>query len=406
MDYKYAGDFTKCPTGAFTEANKRLVWPGLTYDADKAGKHFSIVDDSRFPGGRACRMKYPKGEFGMKDQFYQIRIKSPQSVSNLEFMWLWEDGFSFYSNVPGGDGGGGKLSPCINHGEVGGEESKRGTRCMIWFNSHGSHKDNECHNPSCQDQRTGNQLIQPVVYSKKIVTNAVYKFRIQCKGGPGGYAKYWITYPGEKTETLLGDTGIKDLQVTFQDDVLYDFAFFSGGASPAYSPEHDLFARHGGVRYWSGEAYWAADGTTPPVEPPVTPPVEPPVTPPSGNTSRYSIGLGETKIFRAHFLDTSVFPAKEVPPGAAVKWSLSPNNVSWGVEAGPNWSGIQVKGKTVGGPCVLIATDPSTGLKTEPVNVDVTQTPQPEGADTGICTVEPLSGRAASEGKFEDEPPQ
>jgi hypothetical protein len=49
------------------------------------------------------------------------------------------------------------------------------------------------------------------------------------------------------------------LQVTFQDDVLIDFAFFSGGNNPDNEPEHDSFARHGGIRYWSGEAYWAED---------------------------------------------------------------------------------------------------------------------------------------------------
>jgi hypothetical protein len=405
MDYKFAGDFSKAPLGAFTEANKKLVWPGLTYDADKTGKHFEIVEDSRFPGGRACRMTYPKGEYGMKDQFYQIRIKSPQTVSNLEFLLLFENNFSFYSDVAGGDGGGGKLGPCINHGEVGGEDSKRGTRCMIWWNSHGSHKTNFVMNPSCQDQRTGNQLIQPVVYSKTIVLDKPYKFRIQCKGGPGGYAKYWVTYPGETTETLLGQTGTKDLQATAEDDVLYDFAFFSGGASPAYSPEHDSYTRHGGIRYWSGEAYWAADtgngggtdiggggGTTP--------------TPPSGATSRYSVAVGEVKIFRALFLDTAFSPPKEVPAQAAVKWSLEPNLVSWGAEAGPNWSAIQIKGKTAGGPCKLVATDPGTGISTEPVNVDVTEKPRAPGPNTGVCTVEPLSGRSGGDADFKDKPPQ
>jgi hypothetical protein len=257
MDYKFAGDFSKAPLGPFTEANKKLVWPGLSYDADKGGKHFELVKDDRFPSGVACRMTYLKGSYGMKDQFYQIRLKSPQTICNLEFLWLAEDGFSWYSDVAGGDGGGGKLGPCINWGEVGGEEAKRGTRCMIWWNSHGSKKDNECFNPSCQDQRSGNQLIQPVVYSKRIVTNQIYKFRIQMRGGPDGFAKYWVTYPGEQAETLLGQTGTKNMMATSSDDVLYDFAFFSGGAAPAYSPEHDSYARHGGVRYWSGEAYWA-----------------------------------------------------------------------------------------------------------------------------------------------------
>jgi hypothetical protein len=170
MDYKFAGDFTKAALGAFTEAEKKKVWTdpamGGWYDADKNGQWFSIVADDRFPGGRACRMFYPKGSYGMKSQFYQVRYKSPQTICNLEWLMLFEDNFSFYSDVPGGDGGGGKIGPCINWGEVGGEDAKRGTRCMIWWNSHGSHKTNFVFNPSCQDQRTGNQLVQPVVYSR------------------------------------------------------------------------------------------------------------------------------------------------------------------------------------------------------------------------------------------------
>jgi hypothetical protein len=98
MDYKFAGDFNKAPLGAFTEAEKKKVWNdpamGGWYDADKEGKYFSIVEDARFPNGRACRMKYPKGSFGMNDQFYQVRLKSPQQVANLEMLWLFEDNSS------------------------------------------------------------------------------------------------------------------------------------------------------------------------------------------------------------------------------------------------------------------------------------------------------------------------
>jgi hypothetical protein len=386
MDYKMAGDFTKAPLGPFTEANKKLVWPSLSYDADTGGESFSIVEDNRFPGNRACRMFYPEGSYGMKDQFYQIRIKSPQTIANLEWLWLFEPNFSFYSPVSGGDGGGGKLGPCINWGEVGGEESKRGTRCMFWWNSHGSKKDNECLNPIIQDQRSGNQLVQPVVYTKRIELDKIYKFRIQMRGGPDGFCKHWVTYPGDTQETLLSDVKGKNMMATATDDVLMDFAFFSGGASPAYSPEHDSYARHGGVRYWSGEAYWADDtgngdgsgeggnGSTP--------------TPPSGATSPFSIAVGETKIFRATFLDDSN-PPRIVPAQGDVKWSLEPNLVKWGIQAGPKWSAIQVMGKTEGGPCTLIATDPVTGASTWPVRVDVTATPR-ERVLTGYCVVEPL----------------
>jgi hypothetical protein len=384
MDYNVTGDFKKAPLGPFTEANKRLVWPALTYDADKTGKYFSIVEDSRFPGGRACRMFYPQSSYGMKDQYYQIRVKSPQTICNLEFLFLFEDNFSFYTPVQGGDGGGGKIGPCINWGEVGGEDAKRGTRCMIWWNSHGSKKDNECVMASCQDQRSGNQLLQPIVYSKKIVTNALYKFRIQMRGGPAAqaFAKYFVTYPGETAETPLGEVKGKDMMATATDDVIYDFAFFSGGASTAYSPEWDSYTRHGGIRYWSGESATGNGDEGSGGDGDITPP-----TPPAGATSPFSIAVGETRVFRARFFDTSVSPPKEIPAGGTVKWSLSPNNVSWGAEAGPNWSAIEVKGKTAGGPCTLIATDPSTGISTVPVQVDITAEPR-EAGTVGFCTVE------------------
>lgn len=259
MDYKFAGDFSKAPLGPFIEANKKLVWPDLYYDADKTAKYFSIVDDNRFPGGRACRLKYPKGGVGMNDQFYQIRVKSPQTIANLEMLWLFEDNFSFMT--PNNNKTcGGKIGPCINWGEVGGEESKRGTRAMMWWNGSGSNYPppggTPVFSPSCQDQRTGNQLVQPAKYSERIELNRIYKFRFQIQGGDNGWAKYWLD------DTLFAETGQKFLQVSPNDDVLYDFAFFSGGAShPDNETEWDSYARHGGIRYWSGEEYWAADNT-------------------------------------------------------------------------------------------------------------------------------------------------
>jgi hypothetical protein len=108
------------------------------------------------------------------------------------------------------------------------------------------------------------------------------------------------------------------------------------------------------------------------------------------------------KVFHARFFDG----ATEVPARGAVKWSLTPNNVSWGAEAAPNWSAIQVKGKTSGGPCSLVATDSGTGIKTAPVKVDVTSSPREDGASGGICIVEPLTGRSGGDSDFKDKPPQ
>ncbi len=266
MHYEFEGDFNKAPLGAFTEANKRLVWPGLSYDADKTGKYYSVVEDNRFKGGRACRMKYPKGGVGMNDQFYQIRIESPQTIANLEFLWLFEDNFSFMTPNANKTCGG-KIGPCINWGEVGGETAKRGTRAMMWWNGSGSNYPppggTPVFSPSCQDQRSGNQLIQPAKYSARIELDRPYKFRVQLMGGPAGFAKYWMD------DVLLAEVpGPTNMMATATDDVLIDFAFFSGGAThPDNETEWDSYARHGNVRFWSGEAYWddsGDGGETPP----------------------------------------------------------------------------------------------------------------------------------------------
>ena len=381
MDYDYTGNFAAAPLGPFTNANKKLVWADpqatVNQDFDPDGTWYEIVKDDRFPGGRACRMKYGKGRVGMQDQSYQVRLASPQTVANLEFLLLFEPGFAFYNeDVANNTSGNGKLGPCIQLGPVGGTVD-RGTRCMYWWNANGSNHAHPVLSPSCQDQETGNQLIQPIKYSKPIELDRVYKLRIQCQGGPEGWAKYWLD------DVLLADTGIKNLMHDAQDDVFFDFAFFSGGSGNAYAPNHDCYTRHGGIRYWSGEAETGnGDGGTGEGGGDTGP------TPPSGATLPFSLAVGETKIFRARFFDLSVSPAQEIPAGADIKWSLTPNNVKWGAEAGPNWSAIKVTGKTAGS-CMLIATDPSSGLSTEPVQVGITEAPGPSKASIGYCTVEP-----------------
>jgi hypothetical protein len=379
MDYAYTGDFSRSPTGPFTNGNKKSVWTdpsaSVNQDFDPNGTYYSIVSDSRFSNSRACRMLYKKGRYGMNDQSYQVRYPSPGQIANLEYSILFEPNFSFYT-PNSGKVGNGKLGPCIQWGNVGGS-SNRGTRCMFWWNANGSNYGNPVFQPTCQDQATGNQLIQPVVYGPRIQLDRLYKLRIQVIGGPQGRAQYWID------DTLVGDSGTRNILQSLADDVFFDFAFFSGGASADYAPEHDSYTRHGNIRCWSGDRAYPGTGNgngggTPPD----------PTPPPDTGTSPYSIALAETKIFRAHFVDNSI-PPQEVPAQGDVKWSLTPNNVSWGAQAGPHWSAIEVTGKTVGGPCTLIATDPATGISTKPTTVDITETPRPPKPATGFCTVEP-----------------
>ena len=253
MDYRFAGDFAKCPTGPFTAANKKLVWAdpssSITTDADKDGKFYSIVADDRFSGGRAQRMLYPKGEHGTNSKQYYVRYKSPQTIANLEYTMCFEDGFSFMTPNTAKVCVG-KIGPQVNWGEVGGETAKRGSRGMWIWNGGGSNYPNPKLCPAGQDQRSGNPLISPPAYGPKISCEQLYKLRMQVLGGPGGYMKWWID------DTQVAEMGPKDLMATAADDVIYDFAFWSGGASADYAPEHDSYARCGNVRMWSGEAYW------------------------------------------------------------------------------------------------------------------------------------------------------
>lgn len=263
-DYSFAAKFDAAPLGSFTAANKALVWPPdqgfAIYDPDPGGNYFELVDDARL-GGRCCRMRYPAGAWGMGWQFYQLQVKAPGTVANLEFDWLFEDGFDLAPPNPE-KAGGGKIGPCINWGEVGGVTEKRGTRPMIWYNGNGSNYQKPVYSPSCQDQRSGSQHIQPVVYTAQIVLEQIYHWKIQIRGGNDGFANFWLG--GEK----IASVGPKFLQVDAEtDNVIFDFAFFAGGGQNQ-ACRWDSFARHGNVRCWSGES----DAPTPPTPEPVPPP--------------------------------------------------------------------------------------------------------------------------------------
>jgi len=408
VDYNFKGNFAAAPNGAFTNANKKKVWSDptvpCTADFDSDGTWFKIIDNSKFPGGKSCRLQYPKDRYGMQDQSYQLRVKSPQTTANIVFYWMFETDFVFYNTnlSPPQDVGGGKIGPCINWGEIGGETSKRGTRAMWWWNAQGSNHPKPVFSPSCQDQRSGNQLIQPVKYTKPIELGRIYKFGISLHGGPNGMAEYY------QDDVLIASVSNKSMMATATDDVIFDFAFFSGGDGKAYALPKDCYAQHGGVHYWSGTYASGANGGTPPNPQPEPIPPEPTPPSPDSATSPFSLAVGEKKIFQAKFIDNMQYPPKEVEPGGAVKWSLDPNVVTWGPGTDPMYKGIQVTGKTAASGAKLKAQDPVSGIWTEEIKVDVTSTPRTDKIRTGTMTVEPLPpGKSASaDDDFKDEPPQ
>ena len=248
---------------------------------------------------------------------------------------------------------------------------------MWWWNAHGSNNAKPVFSPSCQDQRTGNQHIQPVKYTKPIETERVYRFQISIMGGPNGWSKHY------QDKVLIASVGPpKALQVTADDDVLFDFAFFHGGAGDSYAAEHDCFARIGNIRCWSGDAADTGDGSggnggdggdggeTLPPDPGPTPP-----TPTDDPSSRFSIAVGETKVLEAIFWDDKIFPPKKIEVTAPVKWSASPGgSLSWGASLDPMSQRIKVTGKTASKAATCFATDPKTGTKSEIMIFDVTET--------------------------------
>jgi hypothetical protein len=248
MAFDVTGNFAAAPTGPFTAENKQRVWGNrVTQDFDSSGTKFSLVDDDRL-GGRCQRMKYPAGECGMQNQSYGIRITTPKCAAAVEFDWLFEEGFEFYDyNLDPPNGGGGKIGPCLNFGEIGGTTEKRGVRLMHWWNAYGSNKPHPCFAPSCQDQRTGNQLIQPTKYTPPLAVEQVYHFKIEGRNGDASiaYAKYW------QDGNLIAEVTGKFMQVDNEtDDLIVDFAYFSGGTAES-APNHDCYARVGNIRYYS-----------------------------------------------------------------------------------------------------------------------------------------------------------
>src|SRR5689334_20721640 len=132
----FTAQFDAVPAGTHVgpvELSK--IWPPNVaihsiYDADVTHQFFSVVTGGK--SGNCFRYLYPKGSYGMRAEFYQIKLGPITEPINVSYDWMFESPFSL--NAPGtGNGGGGKLGPCIQWGPVGGDNSLRGTRLMCWW---------------------------------------------------------------------------------------------------------------------------------------------------------------------------------------------------------------------------------------------------------------------------------
>jgi len=374
--------FTQCSPGPFTNANKKLCFPadsvcaGVVSDFDTGGTLSQIVADSRFASGRALKVKYPKGQVGMGNKQFYMRFPSPKAGIYLEFSWIFLDPFSFMTPNSNKNCGG-KIGPVIQWGNIG--ANPRGTRLMWWWNGHGSNypPTGPKYSPSCQDQASGNQLIQPPGYSEKLNTNQLYRFKLAMKGGQGGWCKMW------KDGTLLSQESNTLMQYSADDDVYLDMAWFSGGSGPDYATEYDCYALSGDWKWYTEDyANGGSTGTTGATGSTgatgatgstgsggVTGATGATGPSPSGDAA-YVIAVGEQRTLKATFWDTNVIPPRQITPEGPVKWQMEPNLVRWGAEAGPNWSAIYVVGQTVGEGYAK-AWDPATGIESEPIPIKV-----------------------------------
>lgn len=226
-------DFNLAPLGAFTSAHKHLVWDGCPFmtslfDADPNGAFTAIVPNG--PNGEnVCQMLYPKGSFGMGNQYYQVKIGSPADLVTVNYkIRLRGPGGSDLASGPF------KFAPSIQWGPVQSGPTT-GTRAMIIGSS--SNAWPKPRNFVLQDQHTGGQWVQPPKATQNMVLDQWDDVTISMKGGAGGSVSFKII--GANGVTAYAQANVGNSVLT--DAVMIDFAHFAGGGA-AVNRNNDVFA--------------------------------------------------------------------------------------------------------------------------------------------------------------------
>lgn len=198
------------------------------FDADPAGQFTSIVPNGP-SGENVCQMLYPKGSFGMGNQYYQIKIGSPADLVTVSF--------KIRLRAPGGSdlaSGPFKFAPAIQWGPVSSGPTT-GTRAMIIGAS--SNAWPKPRNFILQDQHSGGQWVQPPKTTANMILDQWDDVTLSMKGGPGGSVSYKII--GANGITAYSQAGIGNSVLT--DAVMIDFAHFAGGGAQV-NRNNDVFA--------------------------------------------------------------------------------------------------------------------------------------------------------------------
>jgi hypothetical protein len=240
--FNFASNFGCVPTGTkvgLAELQKIWVNPAITsiYDADTAKQFFTVASGGTY-GSHCFRYFYPKGSYGMRSEFYQVKLGQPGVPVNVEYDWMFENDFDLLNR-------GGKIGPSIQWGPISGPNA--GTKLVCWWEIY--LRNNGYYTPpryqfQTQDQRSGTEWGGPSKSLNQIVLGQWHRIRLQMMGGPQGWTKGWV-------DGVLVHSRGPTANNFATDSVFVDFASFFGGDSTA-AARWDCHARHCRVRIWTG----------------------------------------------------------------------------------------------------------------------------------------------------------
>ena len=222
--FNFAANFGAVPTGTkvgLTELQNIWVNPAISsiYDADTAKQFFTIASGGTY-GSHCFRYFYPQGSYGMRTEFYQVKLGSPGVPINVEYDWMFENDFDLLNHTTNA-----ALMPlweiAIRSGVV-----------------HPPHY-------AFVTQLGSTELGGGSYSANTIVLGQWHHIRLQLFGGPQGFSKAWVD------GVLVHNRG-PDGRTTIDMPCLVHFASFFGGGGSSCAARWDCHARHANVHIWTG----------------------------------------------------------------------------------------------------------------------------------------------------------
>lgn len=242
----FASDYNALPAGTYITTPEQMaaIMPGAPYGLDGFTISPQLLPDAYQivaggkNGGNCLRMHYPANQVGRDPRWWTIKLGVPPAgvPVNLE----WDFMFEAMADLTGD---GGKPGPAgINWGT----QNDGLRQFQVWRSDRGTN--NKPFVPCIQDQRNGNQYIQPVYYTKpNIVFGQWYHWRYQMLGGPQGFCKFWL-------DGVFLDTTTTSMGNSQQgDNVFIDMGFWAGGGEGS-GPPTEFWTRNDNVKVYTGDA--------------------------------------------------------------------------------------------------------------------------------------------------------